>query len=589
MSVDVLGRVVCAGVLALAGCSLSLDTPPVGPSNTCISASDCGTGRCDRDLGLCVRDAANAYSFTLKLTLPASVDEGRPVLVTAAGPFTASSGDALVDLQLRTPVPVAGRVRAHDDGTPIEANIVFTPRIGVPGPALPTMTVPAMGVMSISGEDPRTRENDYRTELIPGISYDVEIQPRGDDMARYAPRRAVLELDTAQRFDIDLLPSREHFILSGRVLDHAGVGHDGLEIRAIDELGRVVSSVATTNSDSESGSFTLYIDPGVSRWTLRISAPPTYQDRSAFPTITVDPSVLANEGTTEAPWVRILVPSAGDSSVCFVGIAEVDNGSATPVIGANVTLRAREISSHVTRLVSSYTIEVMSVAGPPSSGPDPRPIGCSGEPLPPGGFAAQVVPGTYDVEIRPVETELGVYASSSTASVPIFEETFGHVFRVPVRSWLFGVVQASSGDPMSGARIRGVPLNEPAPIAPQEGSAWHLNRPGEAITDAMGLYFLRLDMGVYDLIIESPEGSGFPWVVRPSFAMAAPEWIEAFDVPNPVALRGQARFEDGTQVAGAEIEAYAIIRQAAGERTVPIGRATTDANGGFLLLLPAEL
>jgi hypothetical protein len=583
-----LGALVSLGTLA--ACNLSLGASRVGPSNTCDGPSDCGSGRCDPELGLCVRDATDAYSFTLTLALPASIDEGRPVLVTAVGPFTASSGDALVDVQLRSPVPVAGRVRAFDDGTPIEADIVFMPRVSVLGPALPTITVPAMGLASLSGEDPQTRENDYATQLVPGISYDVEIRPRGADIARFAPRRAVLELDIAQRFDIQLLPSGEHFILSGRVVDHLGVGQNGLEIRAIDAMGRVVSSVATTSAEgAESGHFELHVDPTIARWTLRISAPPTSRDQRAFPTITVDPAVLANEGTREAPRVRILVPSAGgDSSVCFVGIVETENELSTPVVGATVTLRSREISDEVTRLVGTYTIEVASVAGPPLAGPDMRPVGCSGEPLPPGGFEARIVPGTYDVEIRPIEPELGVYASGPTASVPIYDETYGHVFRIPLRPRLSGIVQESTGEPMIGARIRGVPLHLPAPLA-HESDAWHLNRPGEAISDGDGAFRLPLDVGVYDLIAESPGGSGFPWVVRPGFAMAASEWTEIFDVRHPVALRGQARFEDGFPVAGAEIEAYAIIRWSAGERAVPVGRATTDAEGGFLLLLPPEL
>lgn len=266
----------------------------------------------------------------------------------------------------------------------------------------------------------------------------------------------------------------------------------------------------------------------------------------------------------------------------------MEDDASTPVVGANVTLRSREISDHVTRLVGTYTIEVASVPGPPLDGPDVRRIGCSGEPLPPGGFDARVVPGTYDVEIRPIEPELNVYASSPVASVPIYEETYGHVFRIPMRAHLSGVVQEPTGESMIGARIRGVPLQQPAPTA-HESEAWHLNRPGEAITDGEGTFRLPLDVGVYDLIVESPGGSGFPWVVRPGFAMAAREWTEVFDVRHPVALRGQARFEDGSPVVGAEIEAYAIVRLATRERVVPVGRAATNAEGGFLLFLPPEL
>jgi hypothetical protein len=155
-----------------------------------------------------------------------------------------------------------------------------------------------------------------------------------------------------------------------------------------------------------------------------------------------------------------------------------------------------------------------------------------------------------------------------------------------VRPRLSGVVQRTADEPVMDARLRAIPLHTSLPGAPGSAAS-ALNRPAETIADARGLFQLPLDVGVYDLVAEPPAGSGFPWVVRPGFAMSARAWSEPFDVRYPVAIRGVVRFEDGAASAGAQITAFAAVEGPDGEpRPVAIGRASCDAAGRFLLLLP---
>jgi hypothetical protein len=269
---------------------------------------------------------------------------------------------------------------------------------------------------------------------------------------------------------------------------------------------------------------------------------------------------------------------------CFAGIVEFpEELGGGPVVGAAVTLRSREIYG-AGGLAGSYTIEVVTQAGTIEGG-EPADRGCSPTALPAGGFAVSVLPGLYDVEIRPIDAQLGVHVEQRE----IVRDLLGHVLQLPPRPLLRGVVMRSSDEPVMDARVRALPLQTPLPgIAGSDVSL--LNRPNETLTDPVGNFQLPLDVGVYDLVAEPPVGSGFPWVVRPAFAMSARAWTEPLDVRDPVAIRGSAHFDTGGAAAVAQVTAYAMVTGENGEtRPVAIGRATTDAAGAFLLLLPPDV
>ena len=575
-----LAALVALSGCALSGCGLSIDEPPSAPSNTCGSDGECGANRrCHPELHLCYAEPAEAYAYTVQVVLPASADEGRPALVTAAGPLSASRGDASAELLVRHPVPVVGSVRV--EGTPIEADVIFAPRARTIVPTSPRVAVSTPGLAALGGGT-TPREHDFATYLVPGTTYDVEVRPRGSDARRLAPFRHVLELDQPQRHDITLRAPADHFRLAGTLVDLDGRGQGGLEVRAIDASGRLVSSIATTTTvEGVPGHFELFVDPEVTGWVLRVSAAPGAGERAAFPTITVDPSALVYEGPVDDPLVRVLVPSP-ESGVCFAGTvehpAELGGG---PALGATITLRSRALRADATGLAGSYSIQLTSDPG--AAGADLRPIGCSLAPLPPGGFQVRVLPGEYDLEVRPIEPMLGVHLEHRT----IEDDTVGPVIELPARGTLSGMMQRSAGEPVFDARVRAVPLNVELP-GRRTYEAARLNRPNETITDPHGNFRLPLDVGVYDLIAEPPEGSGFPWVVRPAFAMAAREWTEVIDVRQPIIVRGSATYDDGTPVAGAELSAYAVVGEPGAERPVPIGRAVTDEHGEYVLLLPVE-
>jgi hypothetical protein len=564
-------------VAGAVGCSLIIDPRRSGPENRCAGESDCPGARCDAELGMCITDAPEAYAYVLQVTIPASDAEARPALTATAGPFVASSGDAVHDVVLRAPVPLAGRVRT-EDGEPVSAEIVLTPHTGFLGPPPPAVAARTFDVLS---PDDIHRENDFVTALIPGVTYDVEVRPRGEHATRHYPIRARLPLDRPQRLDV-VIPSAA-FELGGFVVDSAGVRQNGLELRAIEVgTGRVVSSIATTQTYDEPGEFRLRIDPGADRWVLRVSASPAYQENAVFPTVVIDPAVLVNEGTQEMPRVRVLVPNP-DQGVCFAGTVEFPPELGTrPAIGATVTLRASEVYDPATGLVGSFTIQLVSQPARDEAAP----IGCSGGPLPAGGFEGRVLPGDYEVEIQPLEPELGVFVGRAE----IRGDTLGHVFVLPARTVLSGIVRRSIREPVVDARVRAIALGMPLTDVTHPAAS-RRNRSGEAITDAQGQFSLGLDVGVYDLVVLPPPSSRFPWLVRTEYRIGGSSALlrDVFDVRMPVAVRGRARFDDGSPAGRAEIRAYALLARGAGERPVPVAEATTTATGDFLLLLPPEI
>jgi len=576
-------------VTAAPGCSLLIDLPPTGPENRCTVETDCHGGRCDVELGMCVTDAPKAYSYVLQVRIPASDVEARPALTAVAGMFIASSGDAVNEVPLRAPVPVEGWVRTRgptgEESVPVAADIVFTPRADRFGLVLPSITVRTHEVASTGDLQ---RRNDFVTALVPGLTYDVEVRPRGDDRARYYPMRAQFELRGPQRFDVEV-PDAEvpntAIELGGVVVDSEENPQGGLEIRAIeDETGRLVSSVATTDS---SGEFSLRIDPSARPWKLRISAPAALAEHAAFPTIVVSPSVLVNEnGRGQPPWVRILVPSA-HQGVCFAGTVEFPpEFGMRPVVGAILTLRSTQIVDRATGIEGSYTVQLVSQAGSGGSHSS-SPLGCSGAPLPPGGFEGRLLPGDYELEIQAPEPELGVFFLDR---IEIRRDTLGHVFRLPARSVLTGIVRRSSEEPVMDARVRAIPVGVPL-FGVADPAASTRNRPSEAVTDARGQFALPLDVGLYDLIVVPPPSSRFPWLVRSGYGIGGsrePLW-EVLDVRMPVAVRGVARFEDGSPVARAELGAYALVSSGEVERAIAIGEARTDEAGAFVLLLLPEI
>jgi hypothetical protein len=103
------------------------------------------------------------------------------------------------------------------------------------------------------------------------------------------------------------------------------------------------------------------------------------------------------------------------------------------------------------------------------------------------------------------------------------------------------------------------------------------------------------DPGVYDLVIRTPEASGYPWIVRPRLEVAA---AAKFDLATmaasaPVVLTGKVTDPAGAPIPRATIRARAYISATDPKKpplgAVLVGETRADDNGNYRLVVPSAL
>jgi hypothetical protein len=207
-----------------------------------------------------------------------------------------------------------------------------------------------------------------------------------------------------------------------------------------------------------------------------------------------------------------------------------------------------------------------------------------------GVYDGTVLPGNYTVTITsPAADELGVLHEvrdlhPTTGS----SELLGHVFHLPLRTVLGGTVQSPDGDLVRDAHVSATPLGVPL-MGLTDPDVARLARPATALSGPMGDFRLELDVGVYDLVVEPPEGSGFAWTVMLDWGIGgstATVPAGAMQVDAPVVIDADVTWLDGGALTGGEVRALAITPD---HRAVMVGRASCDAMGHVRVLVPGAL
>jgi hypothetical protein len=193
---------------------------------------------------------------------------------------------------------------------------------------------------------------------------------------------------------------------------------------------------------------------------------------------------------------------------------------------------------------------------------------------------------TYDVLITPTDRNLGLVRDVAVLGAQPAGEVRGQSYLLPLRTSFGGVVQTADGDRVGGAQVHAFVIGGDlgGTLAPAALYA----RSSDASTDPTGLFDLRLDIGVYDVRIEPPASSGYPWIVERNVAIGGgPAPLSSvFEVSSPVPLTGVARWPDQSPIANAQISACALVENAGVTRSVAVAQAMTDEAGRYSLLLP---
>jgi hypothetical protein len=543
-------------------------------SNECDSDADCGAAVCDLERRMCVTPTASEVRLGFLVTAPSDVAGGSPTQLTFPPIDVAEGGELGRPLELPAPMTVVGDVA-------VAAELRFERQSAFPGgPTTRFVTTTSPTPSRAADGEPA----DYRLQVSSGSTYSVHVQPTGEAAFEWPPLRvssvtvpgcegACAAGPAMWRLDVPYPDELERF--AGSIVssseDGREVPEEGLRVRAVDpESGRVVSSTGMTDAQ---GNFDLRLSPGVGPYLLRITAG---EDRALFPTLTVDPGFLFPG--EERP--RILVPRL--EPVHYVGFVEEEAMDAARVPGAVLTFRSNDVFDDRTRVAGSYRMTAVSETQ---------------EGTEPGRFEVTLLPGTYEVVVEPAgQPELGVAVETVRIARPVGggDTLRGQVFEVPPRARAGGrVVVAEAEGEAEG--VEGVVVQARARpwargVALPAAAAY--NRDSDALTDATGRFDLRLDVGVYDLLVKPPPESGFPWSVRPDLTIGSTEGAvaETFELDPPVPLSGTVRSPTGAPSAGAELQVYAIIEsEGGGVRALPVGEARTDGEGRFRLMLPPRL
>ncbi len=550
-------------VLLPAGCGTFLDGPP---PNRCEGDGDCSAGSCDVLRGMCVASPATPLAITVEVVPASDPYGGMPLPVAFALEDEVTGPSDLGDLVLPVNVLVRGQVRWI--GEPVSASITFTLLSQVPGAS--TTRVETQTFAEPMRDPADGSVFDYAVQLLPSQTYEVTVQPNGEWRSRLPPLRARFE--TVDRGVARDFPYEERLsLVTGAVVDTEGEPQTGMIVRAIEPVtGRVVSSTYTTGTDPEKppGYFELRLAPGIDpTWLFSLNASGArLEEGRPSPTFSVDPSALLEgpEGVT------ILVPPVSTQVITYRGLVEV---AGRPGQGASASLSftARSVLDDVTQVVGSFRAMVAT----------------SDEPGHEGELTVQLLPGTYDVVITPSSVEHGVIREEVALAASAGGELSGQLFQVPLRARYQGTVRTPAGEPVLNAQVRGRARGSTfGDVLP---SVAVYARSSDAVADPNGLFALPLDVGLYDVVVEPPAGTSWPWALARDVAVGASATDipgNAFELTPPVPVGGRAVFAGDLPVVGGEVRAYALVPDGAGTRAVQVARTQTDDLGRFTLLLP---
>ncbi|MBC7171481.1 MAG: hypothetical protein H5U40_03595, partial [Polyangiaceae bacterium] len=337
----------------------------------------------------------------------------------------------------------------------------------------------------------------------------------------------------------------------------------GLRVRAVDAIGRTVSSSVLTDAG---GGFRIRVTPNTPAYTLRVTAP----EGSTLPEVeaVLDLNRLPAERMIEIPRLPQITLTG------FVGYAVGDERIF--VDGAAVSFESLELDA--LDLDSAPSFRRVAVTGTVDA--------LSGQ------FSVGLLPGVYRVVVTPTEparagvlvTEVVIDARSAGGEIN------GQFYKLPLRQNLFGHVLTPSWEPIPLATVRARRLASSAQnvIA---GDAGRYGRSSETTVDLAGRYVLPLDVGIFDLVIQPGVGTRYAWQVVPSVTVkeGAADEERDLQITYPVPVAGFVRDAHGATVPGALVRAHLILGEGHTARSILVAETTSDLVGAYEVLLPGGL
>jgi hypothetical protein len=557
-------------IALIAACSF--DSEPVAfqsVDNGCIADADCPDGSCDGNI--CIDDTNATVEVVIEVSR--SSTEAQSMTPTSwAFPSARFQGSTVRDLILPEIREVRGNVRW--DGLRVPASLRFTRRTeGELDP--PSGGATEIDTLREPGADGLGAPFDFSTVLVAGETYDVVVTPSSDmvmspsDDATAPAVRALPPLylevavekgdsGTPFRFDVsfpsnldDLCVERQSApcSLRAKIVSFDGElpqAEPGLQVRAVDKgTGRVVSSIGQTD---ELGDFAIRLGEDADDYFIRVTST---AGRDPFPSVSVDPDLALADGNI------VYVPRLERTR--FTGQVRDEDG--TPVPGASVRFSSNSIFDE-----SQLGLEGSFAA---STTTDQE-----------GSFGTELLPGYYAVTVTPPEDATRLWGVLLAYALVGKELTVSEALIVPTRAELLGWIRTFRQEAAVGVSVL-------ARARPEMGRP-ALHRSQEAVSNSLGRFAMQVDPGLYDLHVQVPAQSGYPWLVEPGLSVSE-TLARTYRLPPPVPIEGTVQSNDGTLVPGALIRAYVAVEDGETSRLVQVAETTSDQQGAYRLLIAPQL
>ncbi len=596
--------VVAATVLALAAC---LEQPDAGnrAPPMCQTNLDCGAGRTCDD-GVCWGGVGSGRAFAAVLAPP----QGTDLVATELPALEVGDHGWLPELSYVNPVTLRGRVRLVcadgeapicNDSRSVAAKIEIRRRSRIAGGPDYLRTFAAQ-------PGAEAGEPAFVVRIPPTLPgdppYQISVQP--DDVAGPSGERRAAAVELAPPLKFELIAAQsaeglewvlgepsEQKIVTGRVVDAAGRGVEGLRVWALSRLldGAPLersSSIATTDA---TGTYRVLI-PNATLDTFELVLKPAPD--TAAPTLRIanlrlpdpiDPTLPLQLGEVRLPSYR----SPISANVAVMGFDT--SGQSVPVAGAEV--RMSTVLAETEQMSAIYTTQGFTDAA--------------------GVAALQVIvgdeatPRTYLVRvIAPPSTQHGSLLDLERSITGVSGGGLEPI-QLRRRAPVSGTIVSSEGMAIAGATVVARPSSALLErLEPRDRELLTGLQPASATSSSGGEFVLWLDRELdnrrvdYDIEVIPPEGSNAPRWVADEIALEGADEVGSVSLPSrlvelpaPRYVRSIVRDPAGEPVADAEVLLYEISDAAcdpalASCAAAPLrGVFRTDADGLLRAIVPA--
>jgi hypothetical protein len=595
MSTAALARTALLAVLtSAAGCGLEFEAVPEVVANTCDGDEDCGDGTCATidDRRMCVARQADLAGVIFQLE--GTTTNGTTVshVFATGASIQGERGDGWIQQQeLDVPPPLALAGRFLRPGGVVDGCTEPDGSVPVKVEARPADEL--AGLSQVFTGASVIASGSHRFLLpVPAGRYDVYVVPQpielpGCEVLAVAP--PALYRDIEVKNDVLLGPEEETpRLLTGVVIPPPDHDLTGYVVELVDaERGLLLSERVTlgaavdgeipigrdgADEDNEPDDLdgdgkadgAAYFVPSGSGLVLRISDP----DGALVVHWDFDALDLDGDGEVRCE-LDDLISNAKQLE------ANVLDAQGRPVADASVTIKSVVLTGAASKNASFRVTATSGVDGK---------------------IHVELVPGTYQVLVAP-PGESGPALLEGTWQVAPDALCCGTSFSLGSQSLITARVSTDAGEDAVGLAVRA------SPSLPKTRTYFEsaleslviLPRQSAGSTDDSGLFAVPVDPGLYDVTLQPPAASGFPWLVLPSnvvvpAAQQPASTLEGVVVPFPAVFVGTASAQ-GIPAEGATVRAYLPLagsetKDTAPVRVVQIGEAIVGAGGRFVLLVP---